>query len=133
MSGGLDGESTAVGVGQVAYSSFHFGISNEMFSSALDWGSSPLGRLKGQTVCAVRSAWQWRHTCIVFRIASQIQSEVFPAFLNLKSFEVQSSVQAKRCIRCDALGGVLRILVSGGVVGVQYAKYDLVCDFPYLC
>ena len=90
VSGGLDGESTAVGVGQVAYSSFHFGISNEMFSSALDWGSSPLGRLKGQTLCAVRSAWQWRHTCIVFRIASQIQSEVFPAFLNLKSFEVQS-------------------------------------------
>ena len=28
---------------------------------------------------------------------------------------------------------LLRILVSGGVVGVQYAKYDLVCDFPYLC
>ena len=38
-------------------------------------------------------------------------------------------MQAGSCIRCDALGGVLRILVSGGVVGVQYAKYDLVCDF----
>ena len=28
---------------------------------------------------------------------------------------------------------LLRILVSGGVVGVQYAKNDLVFDFPYLC
>ena len=70
----------SVDVGQVALS-FTFGISNEMFSSALDWGPSPHGRPKDQTVCAVRSAWQWRHTCIVFvshRISDSIRSS--PAF-----------------------------------------------------
>ena len=64
--------------------------------------------------------------------ASQIQSEVFPLLIG-NPLKCSQGVQAQSCIRCDALGGVLRILVSGGVVGVQYAKYDLVFDFPYLC
>ena len=55
---------------------------------------------------------------VQFCIASQIQSEVSRVF-NLKSFGVQSRCAGlESCIRCDALGGVLRILVSGGVVGV---------------
>ena len=61
-----------------------------------------------------------------FFIASQIHSQVTPFAskdVEMRNpFEVQSGV----------LGGVLRILVSGGVVGAQYAKYDLVSYFPRL-
>ena len=63
-------------VGQVV-STFHVRASrNEMFASALDWGSSPHGRPKDQSAQS-GSAWMWRH----------IRSQVFP-----KSFEVPSMV-----------------------------------------
>ena len=110
-----------------------------MSSDALDCGSS-------------RSADSWTRECAVrfsvaeaahmysvlfaFFIASQIHSQVTPFApkdVEMRNpFEVQSGVQAWSCIHTMHLAGCLGFWYLEGVVGVQYAKYDLVFHFPCL-